>query len=90
MDVYVDTEEVAEGINSISATISNLESIISFMKQRLNAASENFTSINFERASVNADLATQSLSEMGEKLEITRSFLNTLVEHIEEYNKIRF
>ena len=90
MDVYIDTEEIVDGIECISAIIENLEMIIGVMNTKLNTAGEEFTSINFERASVNVNLAAQSLDMMNQKLEVTKTFLNKLVGHIEEYNKFKY
>lgn len=90
MDVHIDTEEIVDGIESISTIIENLEMIIGVMNGKLSSAGEEFTSINFERAAVNVNLATQSLYIINEKLEITKTYLNKLVGLIEEYNKLKF
>lgn len=90
MDIHIDTEEIVDGIESISSIISNLEMITGVMNGKLSSAGEEFTSINFERASVNVNLATQSLDIINEKLEITKTYLNKLVGRIEEYNKLKF
>lgn len=90
MDVHIDTEEIVDGIESISTIIENLEMIIGVMNGKLSSAGEEFTSINFGRAAVNVNLATQSLDIINEKLEITKAYLNKLVGLIEEYNKLKF
>lgn len=90
MDVHIDTEEIVDGIESISTIIENLEMIIGVMNGKLSSAGEGFTSINFERTAVNVNLATQSLDIINEKLEITKTYLNKLVGLIEEYNKLKF
>lgn len=90
MDVHIDTEEIVEGIESISSIISNLEMITGVMNGKLSSAGEEFTSINFERAAVNVNLASQSLDTMNEKLEITKTYLNKLVGQVEMYHKFKF
>ncbi len=90
MDAYIDTEEIVEGIECISAIIENLEALIGVMNIKLNKAGEEFTSINFERASINVKNATESLDLMNSKLETTKSFLGKLVLQIEQYNKLKY
>lgn len=90
MDVYIDTEEIVVGVDCISSIIENLEMMIGVMQSKLSTAGEDFTSINFERASVNVNMATQSLNTMNSNLESTKTYLNKLVALIEHYNKLKF
>lgn len=90
MDVNIDTEAVVGGINSIAEVIEQLQDIVSFMSYKLDAAGEEFTSINFERASLNVNLANQSLNNVNDNLKVTKDYLNKLVDYILEYNKIKY
>lgn len=90
MDAYIDTKDIEEGIRSLSSIVTNLKDCIVFMESKLRAAGLEFTSINFERASSSAELASSSLDEMGEKLAITQRYLAQLIEDITEYDHLRY
>lgn len=90
MDVCIDTNAIEDGIESISNIIARLEVIVNFMVNRLEGAGSEFTSINYERASVNVSLAQDSLNAMTNKLEISKKYLNKLIDVIEQYNKYKF
>lgn len=90
MDVCIDTNAIEDGIESISNIIARLEVIISFMNNKLESAGNEFTSINYERASINIALAQESLNTMANKLEISKKYLNKLMNIIEQYNKYKY
>ena len=90
MDVHIDTNEIADGVDCISVIIERISSIIDFMKVKLNLAGNEFETINFERALLNVNMATNSLTVMNSKLAVTQTYLNNLIDHIEQYNKLKF
>ena len=90
MDVYIDTEAVTSGIDSISISIDNLTDIVSFLTARLLSAGGEFQNINFERASESINVTVSALDEMGENLKIAQEYLKRIVEYIERYHSFRF
>lgn len=90
MDACIDTEAIVEGIDSISNIIENISECIAFMNNKLTLASDEFTSINFERTSNSVDKAVDALLKMNAKLDLAKTYLDKLVNHIEAYNKLRY
>lgn len=90
MDVYIDTEAVTNGLESVSHTISTLRSCVMFMQGRIAAIGDDFTTTNFSRADANVQNATKAFDEMAENLASAQVYLQKLIEHIEEYNRLKF
>ncbi len=90
MDICIDTDAITEGVDSISQAISNVEQCVWFIKLKVESAGQEFTSVNFERASDSIFSATDALDNMSEKLEMTKTFLNKLISHIERYHSLKF
>lgn len=90
MDVCIDTEYIEGGINDISGIIENLEFIMKIMEIKLSSAGEDFTSINYERASIKVNLATRSLKRMNSKLDNAKDYLKDLICLINRYNNLKF
>ena len=90
MDICIDTDAITEGVDSISQAISNVEQCIAFIKTRVETAGQEFTSINFERASNSISETTDALDRMSEKFEVAKKYLNELVACVELYNHLTF
>lgn len=86
MDVFIDTEDITEGLESIAQSISSIENCVEFIQSRLSVAGNDFTSINYYRASDSIKTAEQAINEMFNKLEIAKGYLNQLSSYIEAYN----
>lgn len=90
MDVYIDTEAVTNGLGSVAHAISSLRNCVMFMQGRIAAVGNDFTTANFSRADENVQNATKALDEMTENLALAQVYLQKLIEHIEEYNRLKF
>lgn len=90
MDVCIDTEYIEDGIENISDIIENLDLIIQIMIEKLNIAGKDFTSINYERASIKIKLAIRSLRHMNCKLDDVKVYLKDLIYLINRYNNLKF
>lgn len=90
MDVYIDSQAITEGVETIAGSISAIEIYIQFLRSKIAAANTHFTTVNFKRADENVKLASRALDEMMENLNAAKEFLMKLVEHIEEYDRQKF
>lgn len=90
MDVYVDSEILSDGINSIDAIIQNIADCVSMMKTCLIQAGENFDTINYDRASNSVNGAFEAVDQMSLNLEQARVYLQKLSSHIEKYNSLKY
>lgn len=90
MDVYIDTEAITEGLESISHTITNISNCVGFIQSRVAAAEADYTSANYYRSADNMKTAADALNEMMSNLEASKDYLRQLIAHIEGYDGIRY
>lgn len=90
MDVYIDTEAVTNGLESVAHTISSLRSCVMFMQGRIAAVSNDFTTANFSRTDENVRNVSKAFDTMTENLVEAQHYLQRLIGHIEEYNRLKF
>ena len=90
MDVCINTEEVLNGINAISAIIQTLSELSKFLNAKLQKAGEDFTSTNFNRATSSVDAASESLDQVEKNLLLANAFMDRLTKIIEEYHKLKY
>ena len=87
MDVYVDTETLADADNGIDALISELEYYTSFMIQKITQVNDRFSSKNYDRIVEALQKINSSIMITEQRLDNVKSYLSNLIEHIEEYSK---
>lgn len=90
MDIFVNTEALDVGVDSISYTVDTLLACVDAMKMCLSSAGNDFDTINYGRASVSVGVATAALNQMEANLDAARKYLQTLIEHITKYDSLRF
>lgn len=89
-DMCIQTEPIAQGVNSIVNITLSLEQFTDLMVQQLLISNDDFNSINYEKTKNELRLATASLNEMDAKLKAIRRYLEKLVKTVEDYNTLRF
>lgn len=89
-DMCIQTEPIAQGVNSIVNITLSLEQFTDLMVQQLLISNDDFNSINYEKTKNELRLATASLNEMDAKLKAIRRYLEKLVKTVEDYNSLRF
>ena len=87
MDVYADTETLADADNGIDALISELEYYTSFMIQKITQVNDRFSSKNYDRIVEALQKINSSIMITEQRLDNVKSYLSNLIEHIEEYSK---
>ena len=71
-DMCIQTEPIAQGVNSIVNITLSLEQFTDLMVQQLLISNDDFNSINYEKTKNELRLATASLNEMDAKLKAIR------------------
>lgn len=90
MDIYIDTDVLGGGINSIKKTIRNVSLNVSTMKSCLVDAGNDFDTINYDRASNSIGVAMDAMTQMESNLDQANLYLQQLSELIEKYSNLKY
>ena len=90
MDIFVDTEVLSDGISGMMITIQDISASVSAMKSCLSTAGEDFDTANYDRTSASVQVAEAALNQMEANLEQAKTFLSTLISHIEAYDGLKY
>lgn len=90
MQICIDTNNVNEAVVDLKNTIDILIDDINYMKTRMNEVNQDFSDINFERASKDIEITFCALDSMFDNLNFAQKYLERIIGCIETYSKLKF
>lgn len=90
MDVYVDTEELESGANSMMHYFQELMESASAIESCFDDAINDFDTINYDRASESVKSATTYVKEIKDSIEQLQEHIRSLSDTIEQYDGLRY
>lgn len=90
MDIQIETKAVDDVIHRITVSIATIKSLIAVIRQKINKAGIDFTSINFFRAETSTKNTVKALEYINYKLTVLEDYLKRIIYQIEVYNTLKY